>query len=59
MRPVWGGRPPLGQKWGGLTTPFFGQGVAPATPISPPFFFFNFLIFNFNFPSFFHKKKKP
>jgi hypothetical protein len=40
IRPVWGGRPPLGQKWGGPATPFFGQGVAPATPISPFFFFF-------------------
>jgi hypothetical protein len=38
IRPVWGGRPPLGQKWGGPATPFFGQGVAPS------FFFFFFLI---------------
>jgi hypothetical protein len=52
IRPVWGGRPPLGQKWGGPSTPFFGQGVAPATPISPFFFFF------FNFLLFFKKKKK-
>jgi hypothetical protein len=45
IRPVWGWLPPLGQKWGGPATPFFGQGVAPATPI------FFFLLF-------FKKKKK-
>jgi hypothetical protein len=32
-------KPPLGQKWGGPTTPLFG--VAPATPISSFFFFFS------------------
>jgi hypothetical protein len=35
-------------KMGWPATPYFGQGVAPATPISP---FFFFLVF---FPSFFH-----
>jgi hypothetical protein len=42
IQSVWGGRPPLGQKWGG-----------PATPISP-FFFFSSFFFIF----FFFKKKK-
>jgi hypothetical protein len=40
-----GGRPPHGQKCGGPTTPFFGQGVAPATRFLP-FFFVNFLFLN-------------
>jgi hypothetical protein len=59
IRPVWGGRPPLGQKWGGRTTPFFGEGVAPATLISSPsFFFFFFSFFNFLFLNLKKKKKK-
>jgi hypothetical protein len=49
-----GGRPPLGQKWGGPATPFFGQGVAPATPISSPPFLKKFFLISF----FFQKKKK-
>jgi hypothetical protein len=44
-------KPPLGQKWGGPATPFFGQGVALATSIS--LFFFLFFFFNFLL------KKKP
>jgi hypothetical protein len=47
---VWGWpKPPLGQKWGGPATPFFGQGVALATP---------FFLFFFSISFFFSKKKK-
>jgi hypothetical protein len=46
IRPVWGGWPPLGQKWGGPATPFFGQGVD------------FFLLFIFILISFFFQKKK-
>jgi hypothetical protein len=50
-------KPPLGQKWGGPATPFFGQGVAPATPISPSLFFIFYYYFLISFLFFFKKKK--
>jgi hypothetical protein len=61
LRPVGGVGSHPQALGGGPATPFFGQGVASATPISPFFlhFFFFFLFLFFLISFFFHKKKNP